>query len=942
VKPLNFSSYNIQTKAYLGALAVFSLFALGTAVVSTLSFKVEQWLALGISSVVCLIISQYNIKIPRTNGFLSIKEIVIFWAFIWLGLGGAVILAAISAGAAYRNAPKNKNRWSANATSLISATFVSSILFYFILRYAFSFLDYPVGKHSINAFWLAGTLFLVGGFHCILQSALYAGFLKLEGMISVSGLWKNNYIWAIGGFILCAIAVFIFHLSMVYFGLLFGVLLLPVTILAHLSYRFHEQLLSQKTKEIREANRVHVATVEALATAIDARDQVGRGHVTRTQIYAIGIGKSLNLPPEEIQALSTGALLHDIGKLAVPDHILNKPGRLTPAEMEKMKIHPSVGAAILERVDFSYPVIPTVRYHHESWDGSGYPEGRKKEEIPLTARILAVADAYDTIRGARPYRPSVSKEEARRYLLNSAGTQFDPAVVDIFLRNLSKFEAEADEKQLSYEIDQKAESDSQEILEPRAKISYVEQIKRANREVFTLYELARVFSSALTLDDTLSLFVKKIQELVPLDTCVIYLLDETQNVAIAKHAVGKYHDDLKNRKIKVGQGATGYALKKRQSIYNINPGLDFSFYQMEFIQEYTSMASLPLIANEKLLGAVSLYSCELESYEDEHMRLMETLARIASDAISNSLRHAETESRALTDAMTELPNGRSLQIHFEKEIARAKRNGSNFQVLMLDLDGFKAINDTFGHKAGDKLLKDISVVMQEQLRDYDFLARYAGDEFVAIIPETDNKSVHELCQRMEKAVREYKLDVGEGRYASVGVSLGAAAYPNSGETLDQIIIAADKAMYAVKERRKSLSKKAKAEKERARKALIDARLAERKAKLEMAERPIIIEDVAIQPVEMGEIQVEPLEFGELDLESGEVTEIRVEPPQKEIPDLDLLERNSDPDIDLLELETPKPKAEPKPKAAPKPKTINSDSLIVELDETAVIPTDSVN
>lgn len=941
MNPFNFSSYNFRTKAYWAALAVISVIAIGVAFYKVLSFSFEQWLGLGLSSVVCLIISQYNIKIPRSNSFLSIKEIVLFWAIIWLGLGGAVLLAAVAAGASYRLASKDKNHWGVDSSALITATFVSSLLFYFVLQSSFSFIDYPVGKNSINAFWLAGTLFFVGGFQCLLQSALYAGFLKLEGMISVTGLWKSNYLWAFGGFLLSVVTVFVFHLSMVYFGLLFGVLILPVTIMAHLAYRFHEQLLSQKTKEILEANRVHVATVEALATAIDARDQVGRGHVTRTQIYAVGIGKTLNLPLDEIQALSTGALLHDIGKLAVPDHILNKPGRLTPAEMEKMKIHPSVGAAILERVDFSYPVISTVRYHHESWDGSGYPEGLKKEEIPLTARILAVSDAYDTLRGARPYRPSVSKEEARRYLLNSAGTQFDPAVVDIFLRNLSKFEAEAEEKQLAYEMDQKAESESHNILEPRAKISYVEQIKRANREVFTLYELARVFSSALTLDDTLSLFVKKIQELVPFDTCVIYLLDETQNVAIAKHAVGRYHDDLKNRKIKVGQGATGYALKKRQSIYNINPGLDFSFYQMEFIQEYTSMASLPLIANEKLLGAVSLYSCELESYEDEHMRLMETLARIASDAISNSLRHAETESRALTDAMTNLPNGRSLQIQFEKEIARAKRNGSNFQVLMLDLDGFKAINDTFGHKAGDKLLKDISVVMQQQLRDYDFLARYAGDEFVAIIPETDNKAVYELCQRMEKAVREYKLDVGEGRYASVGVSLGAAAYPNSGETLDSIIIAADKAMYAVKERRKSLSKQAKLEKDRAKKALLEAKLEERKQKLMRAEKPIMVDEVTIEPVEVGEIEVEPALYGEVEFTTADVTEIDVEPPvEEEIPDHEVPARASDPDFDLLEIETPKPK--PAPKAQPKPKAVEADSLIVELDETHVLPNDPIN
>ena len=318
----------------------------------------------------------------------------------------------------------------------------------------------------------------------------------------------------------------------------------------------------------------------------------------------------MELSTNKMNALKTGALLHDIGKLAVPDHILNKPGRLTPAEMEKMKIHPEVGASILEKVDFPYPVVPTVRYHHEAWDGSGYPEGLSKEGIPLTARILAVADAYDSIRGARPYSRSVALDEARKHILIGAGSQFDPEIVDIFIRNLNKFEKEAERQELAYS------SDENKVLgynHKKAGVSYVEQIKRANQEVFTLYELARVFSSALSLEETLSLFAKKVGELVPLDTCIVYLLNETKTVAVATHTQGKNSESLKNRKIKVGQGATGYTMKKRQPIYNINPGLDFSFYQMEFIQEYTSMASLPLIANEKLLGAVSLYSCELET-----------------------------------------------------------------------------------------------------------------------------------------------------------------------------------------------------------------------------------------------------------------------------------------------------------------------------------------
>ncbi len=596
----------------------------------------------------------------------------------------------------------------------------------------------------------------------------------------------------------------------------FVLALIPVAIAANLAYRIHNRRLEQKTVEVTEAARIHLATVEALATAIDARDQVGIGHVRRTQIYAIGIGKILKLPQEQINALETGALLHDIGKLAVPDHILNKPGRLTPAEMEKTKIHASVGASILEKVGFIYPVVPTVKYHHEMWDGSGYPEGLKGEAIPLTARILSVADAYDTLRGARPYRPAVSRDEARKYLLSGVGSQFDPMVVDIFLRNLRHFETEVESQGLSYVFDLYDKGKNLYISENQTDHSYVGQIKRANREVFTLYELARVFSSSLNLQETLSLFTKKIGEFVPFDTCAIYLLDETKESAAIVYAEGKNSVALKNKRVKVGEGATGYVLKKRQSIQNINPGLDFSFSQLELVQEYASMAALPLIADETLIGAVSLYSCNLDSYEEEHLRLLETVSRIAADAISKSLQHAETETRALTDPMTGLPNARSLQIQFEKEAARAERTGSSLQVLMLDLDGFKAVNDTFGHKAGDKVLKGVSKAMSEQLREYDFLARYAGDEFVAIIPETDAKEVQELCQRLEKAVLGFKLQISEDKYARVGVSLGAASYPKAGTTFDQVVIAADKAMYEVKSARKAQIEKQRKQLEKAR------------------------------------------------------------------------------------------------------------------------------
>ncbi|MGI8638620.1 MAG: diguanylate cyclase [Pyrinomonadaceae bacterium] len=798
MKKFDLSGYNLQTKIYWSAMLILCLFALSFAVYKSAEFSFVQFLVLGGSLVISSLINKYQIKIPKTQTTISAKELVVFWGTIWLGIPGAVLLAASASLTKFGSAKKSPRRWLFNTFVNVLSTFAAAAVFHLTLYYSTGFAENTLAGNRIEISSLLTAVGLTAFTHFWIFSVLTSTFLAVEGKYQFSELWKNNFGWTAGTYLLGAVAALATHYIFLSFGLGFGLVVLPMVVVAHFAYKIYLRRLEQKTREIREASRIHLATVEALATAIDARDQVGIGHVRRTQIYAVGIGKSLGLSDDELQALNTGALLHDIGKLAVPDHILNKPGRLTPAEMEKIKIHSSVGASILEKIEFPYPVIPTIKYHHEMWDGTGYPEGLKGNNIPLTARILTVADAFDTLRGARPYRPAVSRDDARRFLLNGVGTQFDPKIVDVFLRNLRTFEAEVVEQGFSYKFDAVGKNEINSHIHEDADQSYVEQIKRANREVFSLYELARVFGSSLNLHDTLSLFVEKIGEFVPFDTCVVYLSEENKEFAKAAFTQGKNSSTLKHKRVKAGEGATGFVLKKRQPIHNVEPGLDFSFHQLELVEEYTAMASLPLISEEKLIGAVSLYSCEMENYEEEHMRLLETVSRIASDAICMALQHAESESRALTDPMTSLPNARSLQMQFEKEAGRAGRNGGTFQLLMLDLDGFKAVNDTFGHKVGDEMLREIAKVMRGQLRDYDFLARYAGDEFVAIVPETNNEGIRELCQRMEKAVSDFALPIGENKCARVGVSLGAACYPNHGESLDQIVIAADKAMYASK------------------------------------------------------------------------------------------------------------------------------------------------
>lgn len=561
--------------------------------------------------------------------------------------------------------------------------------------------------------------------------------------------------------------------------------------------------LKAKTREAELLSHLHLATAEALATAIDAKDQTTHCHVRRLQIYAVGMGEVLGLTADEIAALKAGALLHDVGKLAVPAHIINKPGRLTPVEFEKMKIHTTVGAQLLSRVNFPYPVTPIVRHHHERWDGKGYPDCLKGEQIPMTARIISVVDCFDSVREDRPFRRGMTRDEAIAFLLRGAGTHFDPNVVDLFIENLARFEAEIAESGLTQQtahVDLREtfalkEVDMDQTRERGCYMAY-DQIKSAHQEVYALYEIARTFGSSLDVEETLSILIDKVGHVVPFDTCVVYLYDEMKGYAVAAHVAGENAQVLASRCIAPGEGVTGFALANRSPMNQLHPALDLVGLEIE--HDYSAMASLSLHKDQRLLGALSVYSSELDQYTDDHMRLLETVTKLASDALANAMHHAEAESNALTDPLTGLPNARYLALRFEEEAARARRTGRPFQVVMLDLDDFKLVNDTFGHTTGDKMLREMAQIIQGQLREYDFLARYAGDEFVAVVQELAGSQVEELCWRIEQAVSTFSLHVRGNLHARVGISVGTATFGTDGQSLDQLLVAADQAMYRTK------------------------------------------------------------------------------------------------------------------------------------------------
>lgn len=810
MKILGMSDYNRAAKIYWSVMVAAGTLTTLWALSQCLAFKPAQWSQfLALLSLV-IVTGWYPIRIPGTTACITVGDTFTFLSALFLGVPAAIMLSVVDALlGSKRTTKKMASRLGAPAIMAVT-TFISASAFYYTLSAYALVRSVPLGITDIAAEQLLLPLAVMAVSHYLINGLSLATMYALKKNRSFLSFWRDGYLWTFMTFIAAACAAALIYGAITAFGFLYVLLGVPIIAATYATYRVFFERVNEKTREADDLSRLHLATVEALATAIDAKDQTTHCHVRRVQIYAAGMGRVFNLSSAEIEALKAGALLHDVGKLAVPDHILNKPGRLTTAEFERMKVHTTVGAQILERVNFPYPVVPIVRHHHEQWNGLGYPDGLKGDEIPLTARILSVVDCFDSVREDRPYRRGMTREEAKALLLRGAGTHFDPKVVNLFLKNLPRFEEEIVQLDLDHLSSADGECQTQMLIEAdihqtkeRPSVLAYDQIKNAHREVYALYEIARTFGSSLDIEDTVSILVNKVGHVVPFDTCVVYLYDELKAYATASHVAGKNAQHLRDRCVAPGEGVTGFALSNRRSINRIDPKLDFDGVVLDEESEYRSMAALPLIRDERLLGAISLYSMELHEYTDDHMRLLETVTRLASDALFNAMHHAEAESNALTDPLTGLPNARCMYLRFEQEAARARRTNRPFQVIMLDLDEFKQVNDTFGHRIGDKMLHEIAHILQGQLREYDFLSRYAGDEFVAIVQDLTGSQVEELCERIESAVSRFSLHVRAEHSARVGISVGASTYGIDGETLDQLLIAADQAMYSAKSNHKT-------------------------------------------------------------------------------------------------------------------------------------------
>ena len=585
------------------------------------------------------------------------------------------------------------------------------------------------------------------------------------------------------------------------------ILLLAASLLAtgYLAYRIHRgssARLEDERRRVRHLEELHLATTEVLAAAIDAKDQKAPHHLRRVQAYAEGVARGLGMPEHEIEGLKTAALLYDIGKLAVPDHILAKTGPLTPEEYAKVRIHPRVAADILSSVPFPYPVAQLILSHHERWDGRGYPSGLRGTQIPLGARILCVADYFEALTSDRPYHGAMSLEASIALILHNSNHAFDPRVVDTFVRMLPELRAQLDRQghlhKPSSDVSHGANAASTRGR-TAPKPSVFEQIALAHREIYALYQIAQTMGTGLGVSDTMALIAPKLAHLIQFSACALFLRTESTDTLQCRFATGTDADVIERLSLRKGNGLTGWIARNREDLMQRGLTTDPNPDTTTLLQ---SALVSPLLSGDRFIGMLAVYHTEPNFYGDDHRRLLDRVCVQAASVVHNAMIFEQTQEDSLTDPLTALPNARSMRSYLTRELARSRRARSEVAMVVIDLNGFKAINDQYGHHTGDRALREVANVLRATIRPYDVCARYAGDEFVVVLPDCNRAEAEDKRAELQQAVESLRFEGGPDDRVPLSISAGTAVFPHDGSDYDSLLTEADRNMYMDKSRRR--------------------------------------------------------------------------------------------------------------------------------------------
>jgi diguanylate cyclase (GGDEF)-like protein len=540
----------------------------------------------------------------------------------------------------------------------------------------------------------------------------------------------------------------------------------------------------QNAWRFQRTRDVLLASVESLANAVDVKDPTTLNHSRNVSSYARSIADAMQLPDHEIENVALAGLLHDIGKIGIPDRILQKPDILDRDEWELMKTHPVIGEQILGGNAHLAPILSFVRHHHERWDGMGYPDRLSADAIPLGASIVALADAVDTMVSDRPYRKAVPWQLACHIIRSETGKQFAPTVAETFLHlaecgRVERLTATSD-IQRTVPLDAEMFSHS---LDARA--------------LMIFHGIAREIKALTDIDTFVNNGTLIVRDVMELSDIQIFLVDEVAGEIVYRPSRDDLARGFREVRRRIGTGVVGWVVQHGEPLLVPDVLLDDRFI-FASVSEVRSELAVPLIADGRVIGAINAESGLPSAFSESDVRLLTATAAHLAQSVEVARLHDQFKRYAATDSLTGLANHRAFYERLEEKIRHTEFTNSVLTVAIMDVDNLKVVNDTYGHLAGDKMLRAIADVMRERCRRSDHVARYGGDEFAFIFADTDLQGATRAADQIVDGLSTCKINV-QGKILTLPTGAwGMATYPQDGVRPAELVRVADQRMYTRK------------------------------------------------------------------------------------------------------------------------------------------------
>ncbi len=621
---------------YVAAVSALGLFAIAQSLTTLVTVpRPAEWLLL---SVLAVAFGRLALRLPGVPVHASMSDTFLFTSAMLFGPAPATVAMATDGFVLSWRRGHSADRMLFNAANPALSLWLGAQGFLAVLGRV------PLAGEALSLDTIVGPLALMAVVHFLLHSGLTATAAALERGTTPFQMWRDHFAVLGLSHAASASAALILALLAAKVGVLALAAVAPLVAVVYLGLKSRFGRLADAEQHVKQVDQLYMSTIQALSSAIDAKDGVTSSHIRRVQTYSVALAKALGVSAiEEVKAIEAAALLHDTGKLAVPEHILNKPGKLTAAEFEAMKLHVDVGADILATIEFPYPVVPIVRAHHENWDGTGYPRGVTGEAIPIGARILSVVDCYDALTSDRPYRPAMTQRQATDILLERRGTMYDPAVVDAFLELLPSLGAVVDmEPNLGRAMHRLAAAREAAAAVPIPAPAALPTPRPMMAPQAALESVARLLSGPPRLADVASLIAVDLRALVPDAEFVFFVTSPGGEKVVAEYATRGGLLDPGYEAIPLGERVSGWVAANRQQIINSDARLDLGPTAAGTSLLYC--VATPLVCEGRTTGVLTAYADTALSAESAR-RLSEAAPQVAqvlaSAAQSGPLRQAK-------------------------------------------------------------------------------------------------------------------------------------------------------------------------------------------------------------------------------------------------------------------------------------------------------------